>query len=104
MICQRQLFIVVSHDSGGKKMQRFALVGCGRIAQKHAEILSSGQAAKAALVAVCDTKKDRAEAFGKKYKVPFFLNFHEMMETMGDKIDVVNILTPSGDHARHCIE
>lgn len=80
----------------------FALVGCGRISKKHAEILSQ-QLPGAELVAVCDTKADRARACGEKYRVPFFTDMHEMMRAQGDRISVVNILTPSGDHADHTI-
>lgn len=81
----------------------FALVGCGRIAKKHAEILAQ-QLPEAELVAVCDTKADRARTYGEKYKVPFFTDMHEMMRSQGGRISVINILTPSGDHAGHAIE
>jgi len=81
---------------------RFALVGCGRIAKKHAEILAK-QLPDAELTAVCDTKADRAEAYGKKYNVPHFTDMHEMMKKAGDRIDVLNILTPSGNHAENTV-
>ena len=39
---------------------KFAIIGCGRIAQRHAEhIKNQGE-----LVAVCDVKEDVARAFG----------------------------------------
>ena len=47
-----------------KQKVRFALVGCGRIAKKHAEVLAK-QIPEAELVAVCDTEKDRAEEYGR---------------------------------------
>ena len=83
---------------------RFALVGCGRIAAKHAEILGKGFVPGALLVAVCDVKKERAEALGAKYGVPAFTDVHQMMKEAGDRIDVVSILTESGSHARHTCE
>ena len=85
-------------------MLNFALVGCGRIARKHAGNLGESKIKNAKLVAVCDIKEDRARMYGEKYDVPWFLDMHEMMKVMHDKIDVLNILTPSGDHARHTIE
>lgn len=85
-------------------MLRFALVGCGRIAQKHAKILSSKQVQGAELVAVCDVSEDRATAYGEMYKVPSFADAHEMMGQMGDRIDVLNILTESGSHAGNVLE
>ncbi len=82
---------------------RFALVGCGRIAKKHAEIITR-QMPEAKLVAVCDILTERAEEYGNKYNVPYFTDMRQMMQVMGDGIDVVNILTPSGYHAEHTIE
>lgn len=85
-------------------MLRFALVGCGRIAPKHAGNLSEGLIRGAELAAVCDIDANKAKALGEKYKVPYFTNMHQMMEVMNDKIDVITILTPSGDHADHTIQ
>jgi len=85
-------------------MLNFALVGCGRIAKKHSEILGRGQIDGAQLVAVCDIIEDRARTYGEKFSVPYFTDLHQMMKTMGEKINVVNILTPSGTHAKNCVE
>ena len=82
-------------------MLGFALVGCGRIAKRHADLLGRTQIDGARLVAVCDVKPDRAKAFGTEYKVPHFENMHTMMATPG--IDVVAVLTESGLHAEHVI-
>jgi predicted dehydrogenase len=84
-------------------MNRFALVGCGRIAKKHAEILAGKQIANASLTAVCDIIPERARSFGSTYGVPHFTDFDDMMAKMGDRVDVVTILTPSGSHAKHCL-
>lgn len=85
-------------------MLGFALVGCGRIAKKHATHLAEGNIKGARLAAVCDLVPDRAKQFGEKYNVPWYTSPHEMLEKEKDHIDVVNILTPSGDHAKHTIE
>ncbi|MCB0394930.1 MAG: Gfo/Idh/MocA family oxidoreductase [Bdellovibrionales bacterium] len=85
-------------------MIRFALVGCGRISRKHAENLGEGRIQGARLTAVCDQNLERAEVWSKKYGVPAFKDMHEMMEMMGNEIDVISVLTPSGDHARHVID
>lgn len=82
----------------------FALVGCGRISHRHADVLGNNKVNGGHLVAVCDTIAERAESLGKKYNVPFFTDMHEMMRKMDDRIQVVNILTESGSHAAHCIE
>ena len=49
----------------------FCLLGCGRIAKKHAELLSGGHVAGARLVAVCDVQLDRAKAFGENTRYRF---------------------------------
>jgi len=83
---------------------RFALLGCGRIAAKHAEILGGSKIKDAELVAVCDLKEDRAAKFGAKYSIPYYVDMNAMMTGLGDEVDVVNILTESGMHAKNCIE
>lgn len=85
-------------------MLRFALIGCGRIAPKHAGNLTEGLVAGAKLSAVCDIDSAKAKKLGEKYNVPYFTNMHQMMEQMGNEIDVISILTPSGDHAQHTVE
>jgi len=82
----------------------FALVGCGRIAQKHAEILANGMINNARLVAVSDAAPERAAKMADRYKVPSFVDMHEMMRSMDSQIDVVSVLTESGNHAKHAIE
>ncbi len=78
-----------------------ALVGCGRIAKRHAELLGTGQIEGARLAAVCDAKADRAALFGSRYAVPWFDSIDSMLVAPG--IDAVAILTPSGMHAEHAI-
>lgn len=82
-------------------MINFAILGCGRIAKRHAELLGTGQIKGARLVAVCDIQKDRADFFGTKYGVAPFQSIDEMLTR--EDIDVVSILTPSGMHAEHAI-
>lgn len=78
-------------------MIRIALVGCGRIAKRHAELLGTGQIAGARLVAVCDIVPERVQAFAEKYDVPGFASLAELLAR--SNADVVAVLTPSGTHA-----
>lgn len=82
-------------------MLKFALVGCGRIAKRHAELLGTGQIAGARLSAVCDIIPERAREYGERYGVPWFQRMEDMLAAPG--IDAVSILTPSGMHAAHTI-
>lgn len=83
-------------------MIRFGLVGCGRIARRHADLLGTGQIAGGKLAAVCDVRPERAEEFGRKYKVPFFTSLEAMLAH--PDLDAVSVLTPSGMHAGHAIQ
>ena len=80
-------------------MLRFAIVGCGRIAQRHADLLGRNQIDGAVLAAVCDIDAGRARRIGEQLKVPHYTDMHEMAER--ESIDVFCVLTPSGNHAEH---
>jgi predicted dehydrogenase len=82
----------------------FGLVGCGRIAQRYGAILRDGRVEGGRLVAACDVKADRAEAFAGRWSVPTFPDADRMLAAHGSEIDVLCILTESGLHARHTID
>lgn len=84
-------------------MSGFALLGCGRIAQKHLRLLAEGHVRGAKLAAVCDILPRAAREAGERFGVPWFTDMHTMMREAGSTIDVVSILTESGYHAAHCI-
>jgi predicted dehydrogenase len=79
---------------------KFALIGCSGIARKHAENLVKLEGAK--LAAVCDLDEERARALGEKYGAPHYVSYETMLAEQD--IDVINILTPSGDHARRILD
>jgi UDP-N-acetyl-2-amino-2-deoxyglucuronate dehydrogenase len=83
------------------KTINFALIGCGRIAGRHIEAIAA--CAEARLIAVCDTDEERAKDKSELGKVPYFLNYHDMLEQFPE-IDVVIILTPSGAHFEHAMD
>jgi UDP-N-acetyl-2-amino-2-deoxyglucuronate dehydrogenase len=78
---------------------RFSLVGCGRIAVKYVNFFRSAAALETCLVAVCDPDTERASAIVRGLDVRVFANSLDMMEQMGNSIDVIAILAPSGMHA-----
>ena len=81
---------------------RFALVGCGNIASKHARAVQRIEHAE--LGAFVDSSPARANEFSSKYGAPAFTSIAEMMRTMGDQIDVFTVLTPSGAHCANVLE
>lgn len=81
--------------------KHFALVGCGNIAKKHVHVISN-YLEGSEIVAFCDKIYERARTFSEKYDAPAFSSIIGMMDEVGDKIDIVNVLTPSGLHTQ-CI-
>ncbi|MGE5342960.1 MAG: Gfo/Idh/MocA family protein [Candidatus Omnitrophota bacterium] len=84
------------------KKLRFGIVGCGRILRKHADALTGKLNECAELAAVCDVQPQRAKAAGEKYNVPYFNSYDEMLTSTD--VDIVSVLTESGNHARHTID
>jgi len=82
-------------------MIKIALVGCGRIAQRHSELLGFKKIDGADLVAVCDNVYEKALHIKKIFNIPAYEDMDEMMKN--ELIDVVVVLTPSGLHAQHVI-
>lgn len=82
-------------------MINFALLGCGRIARRHADLLGKGQIEGAMLSAVCDIDPERAHRFASLYGVKCYTDLAEMLKD--PEINTVSILTPSGMHAEHAV-
>lgn len=77
---------------------QFAIIGCGRIAHRHASlIIKLGK-----LVAVCDTNQQKLNAFADEYRA---LPFSTIDSFIAAKIlvDIVVICTPNGLHASQAI-
>lgn len=79
---------------------KFALLGCGAIARKHVTALSRLEHAE--VVGAYDLDANAAEAFGSQFSVPVFTNLDQMIAEA--KPDFLNILTPSGCHAKNVLE
>jgi len=78
---------------------RFALVGCGRIAQRHAQhIDSNGE-----LAAACDIERDRAQDLAERYGATPYQDVDALLGREPD-VDVVSICSPNGLHAEHTLK
>lgn len=82
-------------------MFKIAIVGCGRIAKRHADLLGHNQINDSTLVAVCDINEKKAKEIGELFNVPYYTDMEQMMQK--EDIDIVSVLTPSGNHAEHVI-
>jgi UDP-N-acetyl-2-amino-2-deoxyglucuronate dehydrogenase len=78
----------------------FALVGCGRISAKHLDAIA--QVPHAHLAAACDLISEKAEKVGRTYNVPWYTDYTQMLAR--SDVDVVNVLTESGNHARIALD
>lgn len=74
---------------------RFAVVGCGHIGKRHAEMIT--REAGAELVALCDIRPEK-ELGIEAYRVPFTRDLEELLGMELD-IDVLNVCVPNGLHA-----
>ncbi|TMU55051.1 Gfo/Idh/MocA family protein [Flagellimonas algicola] len=80
------------------KQLNFAIVGCGRIGERHAgHIVKNGK-----LIAVCDIEKDKADQLAEKHDAKAYYDIDTLLKLEGD-IDLVAICTPNGLHASHSI-
>jgi UDP-N-acetyl-2-amino-2-deoxyglucuronate dehydrogenase len=82
-------------------MLNIALVGCGRIAKRHSELLGANCIQDAKLIAVCDQNIDKAKKIATTYNVPYYDDMDIMMNK--ENVDVVVVLTESGNHANHVV-
>lgn len=80
---------------------KISLVGCGRIAKRHAELLIHSLGNEAELISVCDTNFTKLNSFAKNYRVPGYISIDEMMQQHSP--DIVSVLTESGNHAEHVL-
>jgi len=78
---------------------KFAIIGCGRIAERHAvQISRIGY-----LEAVCDNVSSKAIRLGQKYNSKIYTDYDELLRKENE-LDVIAICTPNGLHAEHSIK
>lgn len=82
------------------KKIKFAVVGCGHIGKRHAEMILRNPDAE--LVGLVDIKNQK-DLNIENYNVPFYNSLSDLLNSNID-IDVVNIATPNGYHADMAIQ
>jgi UDP-N-acetyl-2-amino-2-deoxyglucuronate dehydrogenase len=78
---------------------KFAIIGCGRISDRHAEQINR----LAILQAVCDKIESRADRIGQLYGSKIYTDYDDLLFNEKE-IDVVSVCTPNGLHAEHSIK
>ena len=85
------------------KVLRIGIVGCGKIADGHAEVVKHLEGAE--LVAVCDLEPILAEQLAVRFEIPrWYAGLDQMLAQ--EQLDVVHITTPPGAHlalAQQCL-
>lgn len=84
----------------GRKI-RVALVGCGRIAQRHFEAIAS-HADRVELVAVCDPDRSALDVAVTKTAARGFASLNSLLAE--SNADVVVLCTPSGQHSAQTVQ
>ncbi len=81
------------------KQRKFGIIGCGRIAKRHAQHITS----VGILQSVCDQKKEKADLLAREYRAKSFGSVKTLLAEGGD-LDVIAVCSPNGLHAKHTIE
>jgi predicted dehydrogenase len=78
---------------------RFAIIGCGRIARRHAEQIKN----KGKLEAVCDIVEEKANELAFEYNAKAYYSIDDLL--LNEKqTDVIIVCTPNFLHAEHTIQ
>lgn len=82
-----------------EKKVRFAVIGCGHIGKRHAEMIQRNPESE--LVALCDIQPKESLKLD-QFNVPFYDSIEALFDSELE-FDVVNIATPNGLHTQHGI-
>ncbi len=75
-------------------MKKIALVGCGRIMERHIEAIAANPGLE--IVLVCDKNEAKAQKAAERLGVPYLTDYRKIRGA-----DIISVLTPSGLHPRH---
>ncbi len=78
---------------------KFGIIGCGRIAKRHAGHIQK----QGSLIAACDTKPEAVDKLVDDYQCKGYASIDELL-TNHPEIDVISVCTPNGMHAEHSIK
>ncbi len=81
-----------------KRNYSYGLIGCGRIGERHAGLISSFGRLKA----VCDIEPEKVFRFSAHYNAVPYSNLDDLLE-QEDNIDVIVICTPNALHASQSV-
>ncbi len=77
---------------------KFAIIGCGRIAERHAEHIQN----VGTLIAVCDIVETKANQLAQTFHAKAYTDINTLLENEKE-LDIIAICTPNGLHKSHAI-
>ncbi len=77
---------------------RFAIIGCGRIAQRHAEHIAQ----QGLLLAVCDVIPEKARELADRFNATPYFSVNDLFKK--EHPDIVSVCSPNGWHPEHTME
>jgi UDP-N-acetyl-2-amino-2-deoxyglucuronate dehydrogenase len=82
---------------------KFAVIGCGHIGKRHAEMISRNPESK--MVALVDIKPKEKLGLENYGDAKFFSSIDDLLsDDILTEIDVINIASPNGFHAEHALK
>lgn len=78
---------------------KVGIIGCGGIFPRHIEAIESNSNFK--LVSICDIQQPLVKSLGKRYKVPFYTDYKDMVSN--EDLNFVVIATPNSLHKEQAI-
>lgn len=79
--------------------KRVGILGCGAILPRHIEAISLNEEFE--LAAICDIQDSIAKELGKKFKVPYYKDYKDMVAS--ESLDLITIATPNSLHYEQAI-
>lgn len=78
--------------------RNFAIIGCGRIAQRHAEQINR----LGILVAVCDIELSKSDFLANQFKAKSYTSVDEMLKSE-PSLEIISICSPNYLHKEHTV-
>jgi UDP-N-acetyl-2-amino-2-deoxyglucuronate dehydrogenase len=78
-------------------MKKIAIVGCGRISNRHIDAIADTEGVE--ITVVCDQNEEKGRAVAEKLGAEFVADYKAIKG-----VDVISVLTPSGMHPLHVAE
>ena len=80
---------------------KVVIIGCGRIAKKHINLLVNEFDGECKIVGICDISTEKMQHFSDEHKLSQYTSIEAMME--GCQPDIAVILSESGNHGKHIL-